>query len=107
MLLLVLGELEKEYGSLVYSDSRDNVIKYLVGRGFIEISLDSPFVITGHFSRNKDASEFNNALGKVLGKFNARKVNIIKNVERASIFAVWRAWRRERKSRKEIRRLFR
>ena len=106
VLIRFVSLLEQEYGPLVYADSRDKVIKYVIDKGFVEISLDSPFIITGHFSRNRDANRFEDALRNILAKLGAKKINIYRTKETESIIGAYRAWRRLRKSRKEIRGLF-
>ena len=102
--------LESKYGKMVFANRNDQekIIKYLVDRGFIEISFEAPFVITAHFARTKDSKTFEKALNESLNKVSVGegKIRIMKSKEKASIFRVWRAWRRQRKSEKEIEGIF-
>ena len=102
-----LMELEKHYEPMVFADKERGVVRYLVKRGFIEMRLDSPFIVTGHFTRKRDASAFKEALREVTNKFGGRKLKILDSVEKASIIEALRALRRNKKSEKELNKLFR
>jgi len=101
-----LSELDKGYGKIIFAEKSNDMIKYLVARGFIEIRLDEPFVLIGHFTAKSDAEIFKSALRNTINRFGGRKIRILDSVEKASMIEAWRAWRRNKKSERELRKLF-
>ena len=97
-----LETLEREFGKLVFASNDKGIIRYIVNSGFVEIVLEKPFVIIGHFNKKKDMETFRFALRNALIKNGARKFHIMESAERASIIGAWRAYIRARKSRKEL-----
>ncbi len=98
-----MARLEKEYGPIVFASKTEELTKYLVKKGFIEIRADSPFIMTAHFSSKKEADRFAYSLKKVLNLIYASKIQVLRVTERASIIGAWRAYRRRKKSEREIR----
>lgn len=106
-LLIFLSSFEKLYGEkLVFASKSDEVVQYIVSRGFVEVRLDGMFIMTGHFTRARDAGKFEGALKRIAQK-PGTKVVVFSVVEKASIFGAWRAWRRERRSKKQLKKVVR
>lgn len=105
-LLGFLKALQKSYGRLVFADRNDNIIKYLVEEGFIEVRLDKPFVMIAHFTEKKHAIAFSHNLKNLLEREKAGNVKILATAERTTAIRALRAYLRERKSRKMLRRAF-
>jgi hypothetical protein len=101
----LLYALEKHYGKLVFAEREGDVVKYVAKEGFVEVRLDSPFIITGHFSNRKSADAFASALRSALNRYGGEKDKIMMVVERASIIRALRAYMRKRRSERELRRV--
>ena len=103
-----INTLEETYGKMTIANANYEVLRLLGARGFVEIRIDSPFAIIGHFSNKKDCELFENGLKKALGKTQGgAKIQVTKKIERASIIGAWRAYRRKLRSQREIRKLVR
>ncbi|MBS3072112.1 hypothetical protein J4408_03925 [Candidatus Pacearchaeota archaeon] len=103
-----INTLEETYGKMTIANANYEVLRLLGARGFVEIRIDSPFAIIGHFSNKKDCELFENGLKKALEKTQGgAKIQVTKKIERASIIGAWRAYRRKLRSQREIRKLVR
>lgn len=101
-LMNLVAMLETKFGKMSCADSSNSILRFIVKDGFIEIVFDSPLVITAHFTNNKDADKFKHALSLVLEVFANSRVQILENVEKASIIGALRDYMRRRRSAKEI-----
>ena len=101
-LFAFLGTLEREFGKLVFASNDKGTIRYIANSGFVEIVLERPFIIIGHFNKKNDMDAFRLALMVALRKNGAGNARVMESIERASIIGAWRAYRRARKSRKEL-----
>src|SRR3989344_4733767 len=101
-LITFLQNIEKSYGKLITASKSQELIKYLTEKGFVEITLDEPFILTAHFTSKADADKFESALRRVLINMHASKITILRIKEKASIIGAWRAYRRRKKSEREI-----
>ena len=101
-LITFLQNIEKSYGKLITASKSQELIKYLTEKGFVEITLDEPFILTAHFTSKADADKFESALRRVLINMHASKLPILRIKEKASVIGAWRAYRRRKKSEREI-----
>jgi hypothetical protein len=106
-LLEFMKALQKSYGRLVFAEKDSEMIKYLVEEGFVEVRLDRPFVVMGHFSDDKHAKVYGQVMKNVLERFKAGSVKVMATTEKTTIFRALRAYMRERRAKKMLRRAFR
>ena len=102
-LMRLLSDLDKNYEKLLFAAKQDEVVKYLVEDGFVEIRLDKPFIIIGHFTDIDKSERFERALKNALNRMRV-DVEVLQSIEKVTIWRAIRAWLRERRSRRIIKR---
>ncbi|MEK6968286.1 MAG: hypothetical protein AABX51_06660, partial [Nanoarchaeota archaeon] len=102
-----LETLKGKVGKLIFVGKKENTIRFLMEKGFLEIQLNAPVVINAHFSEKKSKDEFKKKFIETINLSvpkDKRDVqdHIIESVETSSAFALFRDWAAKRRSQREI-----